>query len=57
MKIKFESPAISGNTGMMALWAMMEAQKVIMEANLKKYMPLQYQMMKSMREAMERGSD
>ena len=53
--IKVESPAIMGNAPLMGMALAIKAQQLIMEANMKRYFPIQYRMMKTMQAAMEKG--
>ena len=54
-KINYGSPAIL-NPQVIALGSQMAIIQLHMEANMKKYFPFQYQMMKAMQAAMEKGS-
>lgn len=51
----WESPTKMGNPMFMGSCWLMAAQKEYMEGMMKKYMPIQYQMIKTMQAAMEKG--
>ncbi len=43
--------------GMMGMSYQMAAMKLLMDAHMKKYMPIQYRMMETMQAAMEKGDE
>ena len=53
-KINYGSPAVL-NPQVIALGSQMAIIQLHMEANMKKYFPIQYQMMRAMQAAMEKG--
>jgi hypothetical protein len=54
-KLDWGHPLMMGSPLTMGLSYQMAAMKLLAEVNMKKYMPIQYQMMKAMREVMEKG--
>ncbi len=54
-KLDWGHPLMMGSPLTMGLSYQMAAQKTIIEANMKKYFPFQYRMMKAMQAAMEKG--
>ena len=57
IEIKWDRPATIGNPAFMGMALAMAAQKTIMEANMKKYFPIQYRMMKTMQADMEKNQN
>ena len=55
LKIKWEHPLIGCNANFMGMAWGMAIPMTIMEDQMKKYFPFQYQMLKDMQAAMEQG--